>query len=92
MEKARAHLLIEGIVQGVFYRAYTRNIAAKLGLSGWVRNLYDGRVEAVFEGGRRVIELAVEECRRGPQGSRVTGIDIEWEEIREDLQGFEIRH
>ncbi len=92
MEKARAHVFIEGIVQGVFYRAYTRNVASKLGLHGWVRNLYDGRVEAVFEGDRLLIEQAIAECRRGPSGSHVTEIDLKWESFSGDLQGFEIRH
>ena len=90
MEKA--HLFIEGRVQGVFYRAYTRNVAVKLGLNGWVRNLYDGRVEAVFEGEKGLIEQAVLECRRGPSGSRVTDMDVSWEVSSGELKGFEIRY
>jgi acylphosphatase len=91
-EKARAHLFIEGIVQGVFYRAFTRNVAAKRGLSGWVKNLYDGRVEAVFEGSRQLIEQAVGECRKGPAGAMVSNIDVEWEPFSGAEQGFEIRY
>jgi acylphosphatase len=91
-EDARAHLLIEGVVQGVFYRAFTRNVATKLGLHGWVRNLFDGRVEAVFEGGRELIEQAVRECRRGPEGSRVSNIDLNWEPYIGAERGFEIRY
>jgi len=92
MNAVRAHLLIEGRVQGVFYRAFTRNIALKLGLHGWVRNNPDGRVEAVFEGDTRLIEQAVQECRRGPSGSRVEDISLSWDEAAEDLSGFEIRY
>jgi acylphosphatase len=90
MEKA--HLFIEGRVQGVFYRAFTRNLAIKLGLRGWVRNLYDGRVEAVFEGDRGLIERAVLECKRGPSGAHVTDIDVSWEVSSEDLKAFEIKY
>lgn len=88
----KAHLFIEGRVQGVFYRAFTRNLAVKLGLNGWVRNLYDGRVEAVFEGSPELIEKAVEQCRKGPAGSSVRNINVRWEEPTEELKGFEIRY
>jgi acylphosphatase len=92
MNTAKAHLFIEGRVQGVFYRAFTRNLAAKLGISGWVRNLYDGRVEAVFEGSREQIEKAIEGCRKGPVGSSVSNIDVRWEESEGEYKGFEVRY
>lgn len=92
MEKERAHLFIEGRVQGVFYRAFTRDIAHSLGLNGWVRNLRDGRVEAIFEGEKGLIEKAIKECYTGPPGARVTNIDIKWEEFKGDLKGFTIRY
>lgn len=92
MQSARAHIFVEGRVQGVFYRAYTRNVATAHGLSGWVRNLRDGRVEAVFEGEVKAIEEAVRDCRKGPAGSTVTNILVTWEEYAGDLRGFEIRY
>ena len=92
MKTAKAHLLIEGRVQGVFYRAFTRNLASKLGLNGWVSNLYDGRVEALFEGSRESIEQAIQECRKGPAGSSVSNIDVRWEESSEEYKSFEIRY
>jgi acylphosphatase len=92
MNEARAHLFIEGRVQGVFYRAFTRDVAYTLGLKGWVRNLFDGRVEALFEGKRESIESAIQECYSGPPGARVTNIDVKWEEFKGDLKGFAIRH
>jgi acylphosphatase len=92
MAAERAHLLINGRVQGVFYRAFTRNVAAKLGLSGWVKNLYDGGVEAVFEGDRAIIEQAVQHLRMGPPGAHVSDIEIKWEEFSGDEKGFEIRY
>ncbi len=82
MEKAenvRAHLFIEGIVQGVSYRYFTSDVAAMMGLNGWVRNVPDGRVEAVFEGRREVVEQAIGECRKGPTGAFVSNIDVSWE-------------
>ena len=69
---ARAQVFISGRVQGVFYRAYTRDQARMRGLTGWVRNLPDGRVYAVFEGDREKIESMLAWCRQGPQLPRLT--------------------
>jgi len=92
MKTATAHLFIEGRVQGVFYRAFTRDLAARLGLNGWAKNLYDGRVEALFEGSRELIEQALQECWKGPAGSSVRNIDVSWEESSAEHKGFEIRY
>jgi acylphosphatase len=92
MNTAKAHLFIEGRVQGVFYRAFTRNLASKLGLNGWVRNLYDGRIEALFEGSRELIEQAIQECWKGPAGSSVRNIDVRGEESPAEYKSFEIRY
>ena len=92
MKTAKAHLFIEGRVQGVFYRAFTRNLASKLGLNGWARNLYDGRVEAVFEGSSELIEQAIQGCWKGPAGSSVRNIEIQWGESSGEFKGFEIRY
>lgn len=93
MEKlARAHLFIEGRVQGVFYRAFTREVASSLGLSGWVMNLRDGRVEALFEGEKSKIEKAIRECYKGPPGARVTNIQVHWEDYKGDQKDFFVRY
>ncbi|MFZ5906116.1 MAG: acylphosphatase [Nitrospirota bacterium] len=92
MENARAHLFIEGRVQGVFYRSFTRDFAQRLGLNGWVKNLRDGRVEALFEGAKDIIEKAVAACYAGPPASRVSHIDIHWEEYIGDQEGFSITY
>ena len=92
MKTAKAHLFIEGRVQGVFYRAFTRNVAARLGLNGWVRNLYDGRVEALFEGSRELLEQAIQECWKGPFGSSVKNIEVQWEESLAEYKDFEVRY
>jgi acylphosphatase len=92
MAVKRAHLWIEGRVQGVFYRAFTRDLAVKLGLKGWVKNLPDGRVEAVFEGPEEKIQEAIKYCWQGPPAARVTDIDIKWEEPKGEFDGFDIRY
>ncbi|MEW6110225.1 MAG: acylphosphatase [Nitrospirota bacterium] len=92
MKTARAHLFIDGRVQGVFYRAFTREVAMRLGLNGWVKNLYDGRVEAVFEGDRDLVETAINECRKGPPGAYVSDIDLKWEESSGEYKGFEVKY
>lgn len=92
MQLTRAHLLIKGRVQGVFYRAFARDIATQLGLKGWVRNLSDGNVEALLEGEQDEIEQAIRHCRSGPPGARVDDIDVAWEGYQGDLQGFQVRY
>jgi acylphosphatase len=88
----RAHVYVMGRVQGVCYRQSTRDRAAALGITGWVRNLGDGRVEAVFEGERSSVKEALAWCRRGPDGARVDGVDAAWDEAVEGIEGFTIRY
>jgi acylphosphatase len=92
MEEARAHLFINGSVQGVFYRAFTREIAHTLRLSGWVRNLRDGRVEAVLEGEKNMIQQAIEKFYAGPLGARVSNVEVQWEHYTGEENGFTIRY
>ncbi len=91
MALARAHLTVSGRVQGVAFRACTADEAQRHGLRGWVRNLADGRVEAVAEGERVAVEAWVAWCRRGPPAARVLAVEVEWGEARGDLGEFEVR-
>lgn len=88
----RAHVFISGRVQGVFYRSNTRKKALELGLAGWVRNLWDGRVEAVFEGEESEIQKVIEWCHRGPAHSSVDKVEMYWEEPTGEFQTFSIRY
>jgi acylphosphatase len=88
---ARAHLLVAGVVQGVGYRAAVQDQARTLGLAGWVRNLDDGRVEALAEGPRKKIELLVEWCWRGPVFARVTDVLVTWDSVEGNLRGFVVK-
>lgn len=90
MEKARAHVFISGLVQGVFFRWNTKKMADKLQLSGWVRNLPDGRVEAIFEGDKESIEKMIEWCKKGPSEAIVEKVEIIWEEYKSEYKGFKI--
>jgi len=92
MEKAKAHVFIDGRVQGVFYRTFVRELAHDLGLNGWVRNLRDGRVEAVFEGDKKMVERAIKECYIGPPGARISNIDAKWESYEDEEKGFTVRY
>jgi acylphosphatase len=92
MEWARAHLFIDGRVQGVFYRTYTREVARTLRLNGWVKNLGDGRVEAVLEGEKQIIQQAIQKCYAGPPGARVSHIDIQWEPYTGEENSFHIHY
>lgn len=80
---------VHGSVQGVFFRVETRDRARSLGVSGWVRNLRDGSVEAVFEGPDEGVESMVEWCRRGPAGARVESVDVDWEDPARE-EGFAV--
>jgi acylphosphatase len=89
-DRARAHVFVSGTVQGVYYRATTREEARDRGVDGWVRNLSDGRVEAVFEGPRPAVESMVDWCHTGSQAASVGDVAVEYGEP-EGLDGFEIR-
>ena len=85
----RALVVVHGAVQGVFFRAETRDRARSLGVSGWVRNARNGTVEAAFEGPDEPVESMVEWCRRGPAGARVERVEVTWAEP-ENQDGFSI--
>lgn len=87
----RRHVWIDGRVQGVYFRMETRRMAARVGVTGWVRNLPDGRVEAVFEGTPEAVAEAVSWAHHGPDRAIVTGV-TELSEAPEGLAGFEMRH
>jgi acylphosphatase len=89
--KIRAHILVSGKVQGVFFRSSTQDKAEELDLSGWVRNLPDGRVEAVFEGEKEDVDKMVEWCRKGPEYAKVTGVEIIMEEYKGEFNAFLLR-
>jgi acylphosphatase len=87
----RVHLFVSGRVQGVFFRAHTRDLAQRLGLSGFVRNLPDGRVEVVAEGPEEKLQELIEFCHRGPPLAHVTNVEIRWEEPTGEFRGFSVR-
>lgn len=90
--KVRAHVFISGRVQGVFFRYETRLRAIRNNVTGWVRNLPDGRVEAVFEGEREKVEAMIDFCHRGPPGAIVRKVEVKWEEPTGEFKGFHIRY
>jgi acylphosphatase len=90
MEKKRVHVFISGRVQGVFFRAYTRDTARKLDLSGWVRNTSDGRVEAVFEGGEENVRTMTDWCNEGSPLGRVDKVEMREEDYAGEFTSFDI--
>ena len=89
---SRLHVWVRGRVQGVFFRDSTRQAAVGLGLRGWVRNLPDGRVEAVFVGDEAACKKALEFVRRGPPHARVDEVETRWEDDEERDADFRIRY
>ncbi len=92
MEISRIHLFISGRVQGVFFRAHTKEVAQNLGLVGWVKNLEDGRVEIIAEGKETDLQKLTEWCWQGPTGARVDDIEIIYEEPTNEFRSFEIKY
>ncbi|MGB9853418.1 MAG: acylphosphatase [Candidatus Bathyarchaeales archaeon] len=90
--KVRAHVFVSGRVQGVFFRYETRNEARMRDVKGWVRNMPDGRVEAVIEGEEEAVKELIEFCKQGPPGARVTKVDVTWENYTGEFKDFEIRY
>ena len=76
-DKIRAHAIISGRVQGVFFRMETMRSAQRFGVCGWVRNLHDGTVEAVFEGKKSQVEAILDWCNQGPANAHVTRVNVE---------------
>jgi len=90
MAKTRAHVFVSGWVQGVLFRDYTRREARRLGLTGWVRNLWDGRVEAIFEGDEEAVRQMVQWCHVGSPSARVERVDVTYEEYTGKFDDFHI--
>jgi len=88
----RAHVVISGRVQGVFFRAETQRAALRLGVSGWVRNRPDGTVEALFEGPAQAVRQAVDWCWQGSAMSKVSDVEIEWQEFAGEFETFSITY
>ncbi len=88
----RIRVYISGVVQGVFFRAATRRAAADLNLTGWVRNMEDGRVEAVFEGGDGEIDKILTWCKIGSPAARVENVATAEEQYTGGFHGFSIKH
>ncbi len=87
---ARLHAVVRGFVQGVGFRYFVLHRARAAGLRGWVRNRSDGSVECLAEGPRPVLEALIEDLRTGPRPARVTEVELEWQDARGDLPGFDV--
>ena len=90
--KSSVHVLISGRVQGVFFRANTKQQAEMLGLSGWVRNTKDGKVEAIFEGEEKGVNQILKWCHRGSSLSKVEKVDVKKQEPTNEYDDFSIRY
>jgi acylphosphatase len=88
--EVRAHVVIKGRVHGVFFRSEIERRAENLEVKGWVRNLPEGSVEAVFEGQESSVNKLIEFCKRGPSRAQVTSLDLNWEKYTEQFKDFRI--
>ena len=88
----RVHVIVHGRVQGVYFRASTRDRARQLGLSGWVRNRSDGNVEVLAEGPKTHLEQLITWCHGGPPGAVVTDLNVEWQEATGEFVGFVVKY
>ena len=89
--KVQAHVIFTGKVQGVWFRANTQKKAKAMGLTGWVRNLPDGSVEAVFQGPEEQVKATVQWCETSQPYARVDSVEVKWMEYTGEFQGFDIR-
>ena len=88
----RVHLIISGQVQGVFFRHHTNMVGNNLGLKGFVRNLPNGDVEVVAEGDEGKLNELIEFCKKGPVGSYVENVKIEYEKLTKEFNGFSVKY
>jgi acylphosphatase len=91
-QKKRIRLVVYGLVQGVFFRAHTRDVAVKLGVKGIVRNLYDGTVEIIAEGTEQQLIELIGFAKKGPPSARVYDVDIQWEVFKGEFNNFTITY
>jgi acylphosphatase len=86
----RSHIFVSGRVQGVGFRAFVQHQAYSLDLTGWVKNLPDGRVEILTEGSKEDITALIDKLEEGPIGARVENVDVNWERYQGDHERFRI--
>ncbi|MGD8553229.1 MAG: acylphosphatase [Anaerolineales bacterium] len=91
MANKRAHVLVSGRVQGVSFRYYTVQEAESVGVEGWVRNLWDGRVEAIFEGEEDAVQHMVRWVQHGPSSAQVDSFELDWQEPVGEFDSFRVR-
>jgi acylphosphatase len=89
-DKIRAHISVLGRVQGVFFRANTKKKAKKLGVKGWVKNLKNGQIEAIFEGEKTKVEEMVDWARRGPAFAKVDYLKVSWDDCKDEFEDFNV--
>ena len=88
----RVHVIVRGRVQGVYFRASTRNRARQFGLAGWVRNCPDGSVELIAEGDKEKLIQLVTWCHEGPSGAVIADVNVEWQEGTGEFVGFAVKY
>ncbi|HXG06745.1 MAG TPA: acylphosphatase [Nitrososphaera sp.] len=91
-KKIRAHIFVSGIVQGVYFRQNTKDVAKKNNVTGWVRNLPDGRVEAVLEGNEADVNKVIEWCHVGPPKAKVNGVNVKFDKYTGEFADFVISY
>ncbi len=91
-QQVRAHAVISGRVQGVFFRMETQRAARRIGVTGWVRNKADGTVEAIFEGDEDRVASVLEWCKQGPPHARVDNIDVKMAAFSGEFESFDVRY
>ena len=89
-DRVRARLMVRGRVQGVFFRASTVEVAARMGVGGWVRNRRDGSVEVLAEGEEKKVKELIQWCHRGPPGAQVQDVEVQWEDYQGTFKSFAI--
>jgi acylphosphatase len=92
MSMIRAHVIIRGMVQGVYFRAHTRDEAEAHHATGWVKNRKDGAVEAVFEGLEEDVQKVVSWCHNGPPWAQVTDVHVDWQDYKGEFENFRISY
>lgn len=91
-KKTRAHVFVSGTVQGVYFRQNTKDVATRHNVTGWVRNLQDGRVEAVLEGNEVDVNEVIEWCHVGPQKAKVDDVNVKLEKYTGEFADFSVNY